>query len=59
MKIAAAVTLDGMIRALKWRSHGLAERRERDMIAEPARLPRYPSPRPFSEEDRIDDRRSR
>jgi hypothetical protein len=59
MKLNVEITLDGMIRALRSRGHGLADARERDMMTRPANQPRYPSPRPFREEDRSDDRRRR
>jgi len=59
MKMSVKLTLDGMIRALRSRGHGLADAREHDMMTRPASPPRYPSPRPFREEDRSDDRRRR
>jgi hypothetical protein len=61
MKLAVAVTLDGLIRAMRWNAHDLAEAVEEDDAARKRRLagdgPPRRKPRPNREQD--DDRSRR
>lgn len=58
MKATVALTLAGLVRALRWRAHVLADRGERDY--RPAREPAYPSRgrrRPSRPQSRIEEPR--
>jgi hypothetical protein len=61
MKLAAAVTLDGLVRALRWNAHDLAEAVEGDYASaarEPTReMPARQTPRQARGQD--DDRAGR
>lgn len=58
MKLATAVTLDGMIRALRWTAHDLAEAVENGRAPDPANEKlTWRSPRQTREQD--DDRAGR
>jgi len=61
MKLAAAITLDGLVRALRWNAHDLAEAVEEDDAARKRRLANgRPSRRaPASGEEQGDDRTRR
>ncbi|MHA6685166.1 hypothetical protein [Mesorhizobium sp. A556] len=58
MKLATAVTLDGLIRALRWTAHDLAEAVETGHAPEPTNeKPTRRSPRHIREQ--VDDRAGR
>lgn len=57
MNLTMAITLDGLIRALRWKEHDLAERIERDHVRIPSNSPR-PAPREADRARGNDDDRS-
>lgn len=61
MKLAVAVTLDGLIRAMRWNAHDLAEAVEDDNAARKRRLGNGEPLRrvPASVEEQADDRSRR
>lgn len=61
MKLAAAITLDGLVRALRWNAHDLAEAVEAGNVSSAREFakekPARQAPRPTREQD--DDRTRR
>jgi hypothetical protein len=61
MKLVAAITLDGLVRALRWNAHDLAEAVEGGYVSRPPEFakekPARQAPRPTREQD--DDRTRR
>lgn len=55
MNVAMAMTIDGLLRALRWTAHDMAENAERDYDAD-RRIATRPGPPASDRRDRNDDR---
>lgn len=57
MKVSVELTLDGMIRALRWKAHALADAMEHGYAGPPAGPDRTTKPRPRPPREETDDDR--